>query len=1481
MKKLLSVVLMLAVSFSVLTGFNIASAASIKYGQTADGTTALSISVGAQDENNATTLERDVLGVCGKDATDKIFKLTKTVGTGSEGRCTLEPFIGWEMNVRALISFDVCFMSEDASFNVGYAASIEGAQSSAADQCNNINSFFTMSPTGGFQTGKMFTLTQDLQVPLEVNRWYNIAIEVPNDQTSTAYVYINGKKYTGNFHKYNDDSEKINSYGVRHMRINHLSGVLGIDNYYLNTSAQETDMYDNSLYCMEEISFSQNEKITYEEDKNCFKILDPSCTAGEVKSFINAGTNNVTVYKSETSNTVVSDADVVEAANIAVVSNGNGAYRYYKFYCDNVSDFEIKENDDLTSVTVTGLKEGFIPTLQDTVIIPEKIAGYTVTAIGDNAFENKTTLGKIQLPNTVKSIGKKAFAKSAITEFYAPDSLTSICADAFDNCSSLKTVHFCENSNFTSLPEGMFFAESDNLFSDMSLYIPKTIKNIPANLLKNFKDKSNVKIYGEYDSAAREFAKTVSEAIEDGSYTNELGGKLASVTFVEYDFETDSAVVFDETGINKGDKTVNVATTTSDTVLTADVLGVGGKKADDTVISFTASSGHNGLNYIPGGSKVWEMSIMTPSENAANINLIYYYTEEKTNDARYGEDIVKVASDGVYVKNNKVVSSSAGRWFNIAVIAPDEGTDSVSVYINGVKYNATLSKTFYGINRYAFYKSGGLSTLYFDNFRLTDSYDASKNAAAVVSSSSDAIGIYDEGIVYADENATYTAGELKNMINTNVGSRANVRVYTDSKCTNEIGDDENVESGAVLVVAATNGYSHERTYSYYPINPPINTTLYAIEVNDDAVTATVTGWNQKNITAVDDLSIVAIPEKIAGYTITAIGDNAFSNNTEIESINLPDTVKTIGSSAFAGKLEGTKSLGKIRTVKWPVNLKTIGANAFSYQSALEEVNIPYGVETVGAMAFYWNDSLKKAVLPETVTTMGNNVFRLCGKLEYVKLSGGVKTIPKETFAGSNNVKTLVIPAGVTADAGAFIDYSNVDPVIYGNSNTFAQSFADEHGYKFVNSIGGVITKSVFMGNGDKEIIGSDYDINYGFDKIYLNATYSNISSDAIEAVAIIAAYDDTGAMLGCNFKNITIECGETVSITNDDNLLLEKINLKNGYTLKAMLWRKDNNEPLDNVTEVTMDDENKEVHVLLIGNSYGNDSFGYIREIAAADNITLKTYNLYIGGGALYAHHYKYALSGEAKYQPVINMDYKSYNVSIEEGLKSDKWDYVALQANSSEGEQFRWFFESDYALATDKNGVKYSQYWQTLSDKVSLWAPGAEKLTHMTWGPSDEVAFNRIVGSSLSGLGGEKWDSIRNAGYSGYDDANYVKGSAREAYYETVKDRYEEGNTYFSGKDENMIPSAVAVYLAITKYGFDEFVLNDNGEYNTQAAAMYRDTTCHLTMPYGRVLAGLTWYETLTGNDVTKNTYQMSGITQEDMAKLKAAAHEACQMYN
>ena len=85
-----------------------------------------------------------------------------------------------------------------------------------------------------------------------------------------------------------------------------------------------------------------------------------------------------------------------------------------------------------------------------TLDLPEDL-----TAIADQAFMGDKNLGTVVLPDTLKSIGSKAFADGSIQSITFPASVTSIADDAFDHC-AIVYAHAPEgayaNAWFTSHP---------------------------------------------------------------------------------------------------------------------------------------------------------------------------------------------------------------------------------------------------------------------------------------------------------------------------------------------------------------------------------------------------------------------------------------------------------------------------------------------------------------------------------------------------------------------------------------------------------------------------------------------------------------------------------------------------------------------------------------------------------------------------------------------------------------------------------------------------------------------------------------------------------------------------------------------------------------------------------------------------------------------------------------------------------------------
>lgn len=106
--------------------------------------------------------------------------------------------------------------------------------------------------------------------------------------------------------------------------------------------------------------------------------------------------------------------------------------------------------------------------------------------------------------------------------------------------------------------------------------------------------------------------------------------------------------------------------------------------------------------------------------------------------------------------------------------------------------------------------------------------------------------------------------------------------------------------------------------------------------------------------------------------IEAIGSCAFFHNS-MEEIIIPDSVKSIGNSAFF-------QCGRLKAVRLPEGLKEISNMLFAHCVSLESITIPDGVERIEDSAFYNCSKLAEITIPASVNHISADTFEACGKL---------------------------------------------------------------------------------------------------------------------------------------------------------------------------------------------------------------------------------------------------------------------------------------------------------------------------------------------------------------------------------------------------------------------------------------------------------------------------------------------------------------------
>jgi|GEM_PF-4288610 len=150
---------------------------------------------------------------------------------------------------------------------------------------------------------------------------------------------------------------------------------------------------------------------------------------------------------------------------------------------------------------------------------------------------------------------------------------------------------------------------------------------------------------------------------------------------------------------------------------------------------------------------------------------------------------------------------------------------------------------------------------------------------------------------------------------------------------------------------------------------------------------------------------ITVPSNVTidgeSYTVTKIGPAVFRNNQNVDSVNLPNSLEYIGSSAFAGS--------SIKKIGLPPSLEYIGSSAFE-GSSVKEILLPPKITTIEASTFQNCNNLRKVVLPDNLESIGGSAFWECS-LESIEFPTNLKEIGSYAFYRSR-IDFLRIPSSV-------------------------------------------------------------------------------------------------------------------------------------------------------------------------------------------------------------------------------------------------------------------------------------------------------------------------------------------------------------------------------------------------------------------------------------------------------------------------------------
>ena len=282
-----------------------------------------------------------------------------------------------------------------------------------------------------------------------------------------------------------------------------------------------------------------------------------------------------------------------------------------------------------------------------------------------------------------------------------------------------------------------------------------------------------------------------------------------------------------------------------------------------------------------------------------------------------------------------------------------------------------------------------------------------------------------------------------------------------------------------------------------------------------------------NITSDTDLSVevtyetssynsysgdVDVPESVTydgvDYTVTAIGDYAFAQCSELTAVTLPSTLVSIGKRAFT-KCEALTS------VQLPDAITSMGTYVFYKATGLTELTIPAGTTEVPQCLALDCSALESITLHDNITTLGTGCFRNCSALTSVTIPESVTKINTFAFNGCSALTEVNVVASNPPTVGstnAFTTYTSATLYV-------PQGCVETYQAHSIWSAFNIIEEKDFSQEG-------------GINNVYSNSESSfNIVADGILMNTDglnVTIYDVSGKMV---YSGIPAD-GETVTVPN-------------------------------------------------------------------------------------------------------------------------------------------------------------------------------------------------------------------------------------------------------------------------------------------------------------------------------------------------------------
>ena len=663
-------------------------------------------------------------------------------------------------------------------------------------------------------------------------------------------------------------------------------------------------------------------------------------------------------------------------------------------------------NSDLTTINLpSSLSEiqdfAFANTKLKEITIPD-----SVEKIGYGAFDSVKTLDKVILPTNLKEISSKTFYKTNISKITIPESVSSIGGIAFAD-TPLKSI---------TLPNNLI-SIGQNAFSGTQLttvVLPSKIKTLENEAFGEIANLVSVNIPLSLESGYNAFSnskKLENVIIEDGR--EKIPAGLLSNIGIKT-FTLPSTI-----------KTIENNAFAQNDYLSEIVLNNALETIDDRAFA-NANLKHvklpDSLTYLGRGAfennhslteVIFSKKLRNISENAfANTGLIklevpsnieeihsgaFYNT--KLSDLILSEGIQRIASSAFVGNQLKVIelpaslqylgSSAFGnssklrvvkiksnvefdKYYDVDTNSPFSYQDYYSDEISKQRPESIFVNFEGGVSKVSDYLFNGVTPVktvsFKDNINLTEignhAFDGTSLTFLTLPDTVETLG-------------KFAFGNINTLNSVNIPEKLTTadRAFAGSKKLNELRNkiegiripDGMFENTGLTTFIVPSGIKEIGKYAFR---------------NNKSTAISFEGPQE------------GFKDVILPNGLTKIDSRAFES-TEIEYLDIPDTVTEIGDGAF-------RFNSNIKSIKLPSELKALNGYLFEGNKNMNQLIIPDKVESIDTNAFVNMEGLENVYIPASVTKIGEKLIANKDKVTFHVVSGSYA----ETYLKANGFKTV-------------------------------------------------------------------------------------------------------------------------------------------------------------------------------------------------------------------------------------------------------------------------------------------------------------------------------------------------------------------------------------------------------------------------------------------------------------------------------------------